>query len=171
MDLKTAILAKHSKAQTQAITRQIGKNPDLFAVLWQMVLDGEPPLPQRASWILDNCVQAHPTLFEPYLEEAIAFLPLPNHNAVHRNLTKILARMDIPEDLQGQLYDLCINWLIAPQIAVAIKAHSMTIAANIAKGIPELEEELAFVINDQLEFNSKGFKARGRQVLKQLKKN
>lgn len=170
MDLKSLILAEHSKAHTLAVARQIGHDTKQFAALWDLVQNGEPPLPQRASWIMDACVEAHPTLFEPYLEPATKALSLPSHNAVHRNLTKILARMHIPEELQGVLYDHCIQWLIDPAIHVAIKAHCMTIACNIAQGIPELEDELAFVIKDQMEYNSAGFRARGRNILRKLKK-
>lgn len=171
MDLESSLLAEHTKANAMAISKYIGHDPDRFAELWQLIKTGEPPVPQRASWVLDTCLEAHPVLLEPYVAEAVSLLSKPNHNAVHRNLTKVLSRILIPEDLQGNLYDLCINWLINPQIAVAVKVHSMTIAANIAAGIPELEEELSFVIKDQMEFNSSGFKARGRHILKKLNEN
>ena len=45
----------------------------------------------------------------------------------------------------------------------------MDIAYNIASDIPELKEELALVINDQMEFNSAGFKSRGKRILKKIK--
>ena len=170
MDLKSLILAEHSKAHTMAVAQFIGNDHEKFGELWELVKNGEPPVHRRAAWVMDACVEANPVLFEPYLVDAIDFLPRPNHNAIHRNLTKVLARMNIPEDLQGQLYDICLNWLISPQIHVAIKAHSMVIAYNIAKGIPELEEELAFVLKDQMEFNSAGFKSRGMKILKKMNK-
>lgn len=171
MDLKTVILADRSKAHTEAITRQIGDDAEQFAELWELVEQGEPPLPQKASWILDKCVEAHAQLFEPYVAPAIQMLHVPNHQAVHRTLTKVLSRVAIPEEFQGKLYDLCINWVAEPKIPVAIRVHSMSVAANIAQGIPELEEELAFVIKDQMEFGSAGFKARGRHILKKLQES
>ena len=47
----------------------------------------------------------------------------------------------------------------------------MSLAAKIAAGIPELQEELALVIESQMEFNSAAYKARGRRILNLLRKS
>ena len=168
MNLKEALLKEHSKAQKNIIVEMIGDNKALFFELWTIIKTGEAPLPQRAVWVFDSCVAQHPALFDYILDDAIAFLPGNHHNAIHRNITKALSRTEIPERHQGVLYSLCIDWLLSPTIAVAIKAPCMTIAYNIAKPIPELQEELALVIKDQMEFNSAGFTSRGRKILKKM---
>lgn len=170
MNLEEALLAEHSKAQKDKIATIIGDSMTLFAELWEIIKTGEAPLPQRAAWVFDTCTKNYPQLFESILDDAILFLPLPNHNSIHRNISKALARIDIPEEHQGVLYSLCIDWLLSPKIEVAIKAHCMTIAYNIAAPIPELREELALVIEDQMKFNSAGFTSRGRKILKALAK-
>ena len=171
MDLKQALLQEHSKANAVAIASRILAGEYSFEAFWELVKQGEPPLPQRASWVLDTITEADPTHFQPYLEEAVALLLKPNHNAVHRNLLKALGRMDIPEALQGELFDYCINNLLNPRSLPAIQAFSMSLAANIADGIPELKEELALVIESQMDFNTAAFKARGRRILSLLRKS
>ena len=171
MDLKQALLQEHSKANTLAIARHILAGAPTFEALWELIKNGDPPLPQRASWVLDAVTEAEPDSFQPYLPEAVSLLLQPNHNAVHRNLLKALERTDIPEELQGELYDYCINTLLNPKALPAIQAFSMSLATKIARGIPELQEELALVIESQMEFNTASFKARGRRILSLLRKS
>ncbi len=171
MDLKQALLREHSKTNTLAIARYILAGGGAIEELWELIRNGEPPLPQRASWVLDAVTEESPESLQPYLPEAVALLQQPNHNAVHRNLLKALERTAIPEELQGELYDFCLNILMNPRSLPAIQAFSMSLAAKIAKGIPELEEELALVIESQMEFNSAAFKARGRRILSVLQKS
>ena len=171
MNLQQALLREHSKANTLAIARAILSGENTLEELWELIRAGEPPLPQRASWVLDAVTEQAPDSLQPYLPEAAALLLAPNHNAVHRNLLKALERADIPEELQGELYDYCINILLNPRALPAIQAFSMSLAAKIAAGIPELQEELALVIESQMEFNSAAYKARGRRILNLLRKS
>ena len=147
----------------------VAQSPALFAELWSLIKTGESPIPEYGTWLLESSFALNHDLIQPHLEDMIDFFPKPNHNAIHRGLSKILAQVEIPEDYQGELFSLCIDRLLSPQVHVAIKAHSMDIAYNIASDIPELKEELALVINDQMEFNSAGFKSRGKRILKKIK--
>lgn len=170
MDLEEALLKEHSKAQKDIIVEIIGGSKPLFLKLWEIIQTGEAPLPQRASWVFDTSVEKHPELLDDILDDVVAFFPGAHHNAIHRNLAKVLCRIAIPEKHQGVLYSLCIDWLLSPTTAIAVKAHCMTIAYNIAKPIPEFREELALVIQDQMEFNTAAFTSRGRRILKILRR-
>ena len=150
MDLKTEISTRHSKEHTEALAQRILDDPPKFEELWSLIKVEEPPIPQRGAWVLDKCATKRPDIIQKYIPELIQHLPKPNHNAVHRSISKALSMVAIPEEHQGELFSLCIDWLMSPNIHVAIKAHSMSIAYNIAKGIPELEEELALVIRENI---------------------
>ena len=169
MDLANLILAERNKEHTRYLAEEvIGNNEEAFAQLWQLVKEGEPPLPRRAAWVLELCAENHPHLTTPLLQEFVAQLEKPGHPAVGRHLAKILARRPIPEELQGILYDLCLRWILSPAQPVANKVHCMEIALGIARGNEDLAAELVLVIKDQLEFSSAGFKARARKVFKTL---
>ena len=171
MNLRQSLLREHSKANALAITRQILTGVFTFEELWELIRNGDPPLPQRASWVLDTVTAEAPDSLQPYLPEAVSLLLQPNHNAVHRNLLKALERTAIPEEFQGELYDFCINALLNPKALPAIQAFSMSLASKIADGIPELQEELTLVIESQMEFNTAAYKARGRRILSILRKS
>lgn len=160
-----------SKQDQLQLTNQIGANLELYRYLWKLVREEtDHSRFSRAVWVLESCSIRRPFLITSILDEIIEFLPLPNHNGTHRSLVKILAHLEhIPEQHQGILYSLCIDWLLAPKKHVAIKVHCMEIAAQIAQEEPDLQEELRLVITDQLDYNTVAFKARARKILKKLK--
>ena len=94
---------------------------------------------------------------------------LDHHNSIHRNLGKALLRVEVPDDLQGDLYDICVRHLLSPTIAIAIKAHAMEIATRIAMPYVELRQELIEVLDELMKDGSAGITSRGRRMLKQLK--
>ena len=114
------------------------------------------------------CQEARPSLLHPHLQAMADFLPHADHDGIRRNLVRILAHAPLPTERDGELYDLCLQWLRSAKVAVAIQAWCMDIAARIAMPYPELREELAFVIEAQLPYGSAGYVSRGKKTLKQL---
>ncbi len=170
MDIKQQLIAEHSKENSQKIAKYVGRDLRRYRKLWKLVVEAEPPIPQRAAWVLDHCPMSYTPKINPLLPEMIAHLERPSHDGVKRNIVKILAQADIPEDHSSALFDRCIEWLISAKTAIAVKAHCMDIAANIAMPYPELREEVAVVINDQMAHGSKGIVSRGKQVLARMKR-
>jgi hypothetical protein len=78
--------------------------------------------------------------------------------------------MDVPEEYEGVLYDQCLKDLSNPKTATAIKVFGMTVAANIAQKYPEMHEELALSIEQQIPYSSVGYASRARKLLKRLRK-
>src|SRR3546814_9733385 len=66
---------------------------------------------QRTSWAVMHCVTRQPTLITPYLEKMINLLDKPVHDAVKRNITRILRDIDIPKAFHGQVADHCFRLL------------------------------------------------------------
>jgi hypothetical protein len=75
---------------------------------------------------------------------------------------------DVPKRLQGRVIDLCFKYLSDKKEAIAVRAFSMTVLANLTKDSDELRKELKIVIEDHLPYGSPGFTARARKVLKQI---
>lgn len=66
--------------------------------------------------------------------------------------------------------NICFAYLESPAEALAIKVFSMTVLGNLAKLYPEIIPELKLLIEDQLPYQTAGFKSRGKKVLKVLEK-
>lgn len=171
MDLEKLILADRSKPKIIQIVKMIGNDLKRFAQLWKILMTGEKPLPQRAAWILEYCIIAHPDLLTPYYKDAITLLKNRNlHNAIHRSVSKSLSNTIIPEEYHGELFSICMDLLLSPNTKIAIKAHCMEVAFQIATPYEELQEELSLVIKELLPNGSAGIRSRGNRILKDLKK-
>jgi len=171
MDLKTALLEEHSKAQAMKIVRYIGTDQKRFDELLKLFLTNEYRISQRAAFSLGHSCEAYPHLIAPHLRTIIENLQDDTvHDAVKRNTVRVLQNMDIPEDLLGLTADICFNFLDNPKEAVAIRAFSMEVLFNICKKEPDLANELKLVIEDHYEHGTSGFKSRGKKILKKLNK-
>ena len=171
MDIKTALLEEHSKAQAMKIVRYIGSDQKRFDELLKLFLTNEYRISQRAAFSLGHACQARPYLIAPNLRLIIENLQDDTvHDAVKRNTVRILQDIDIPEDLLGLTADICFRYLNDPKVAVAIRVFSMSVLYNICKKEPDLSNELKLVIQDHYEHGTAGFKSRGKKILKQLNK-
>lgn len=169
MNLEAQLLKEHSKVNTDKITSYIGSDQEKFRKLMRLFFSEEYKIVQRAAWAMSNCACAHPELILPYLDKLVLNLKgKDNHPAVKRNTLRILQFITIPERLQGELIDICLNFIADKKEAVAIKAFAMTVVHNIGKHEPDLMRELKILIEDQMPYTSAAFQSRGYKILKQL---
>ncbi|MEM7372308.1 MAG: hypothetical protein AAF587_27060 [Bacteroidota bacterium] len=169
MTLRDMILDEPTKARKTEIAAYIGDDQEKFTRLWQLIKTDSPPVPRLAAWIMEEVTAQHPFQVTAHLQDIIDFLPGDFHDGVRRNLVKILSRTPLPEDRQGELYDLSLAWLMSGNQPVAIKVWCMEICASIAWPYPELRDEVCMVIEEQMPFGSAGFRSRGKRILKRLK--
>ncbi|MBL7872384.1 MAG: HEAT repeat domain-containing protein [Cyclobacteriaceae bacterium] len=171
MNLLNEIRSEHSRDQMLRIVGYVGSSPKRFADLVKIFLTGPYRVTQRAAWPLSNCVELHPELVYPHLKRIILFLgKTDEHDAVKRNILRLLQFISIPKSLQGKTANLCFQFLGNTKEPIAIRVFAMTVLANLAKVNPELKNEIILIIEDQLPYGSAGFVSRGRKVLKELKR-
>lgn len=167
---KIRLESGHSKEITASIVADIKNAPDRIYELMDCFFADDWRLSQRAAWPVGIIGESHPEWMIPFMEQMIAYLKTPKHNAVVRNTVRLWQNMEIPEVWHGEIFELCFGFVTTPTTPIAIKAFSMTVCENISKNYPELKEELILAIEDQMEFGSSGVKNRGQKLLKKLKK-
>lgn len=163
-------MADHSKEQTMQIVAYVGSDEQRFKALIDLFLGTDNRLSQRASWPVGYSAIAHPWLINPFLETMLEQLERPVHNAVKRNTIRIMAEIEIPEELLGPAADICFRFLDDPKEAIATRVFSMSVCFNIVKKEPELAPELRLIIEDHYPHGSAGFKSRAKRILKELSK-
>ncbi|MET6997371.1 hypothetical protein [Chitinophaga defluvii] len=167
MELLDEILWEHSREQAVKITVWIGNNPRRFKQLLSLFLEGEYRVVQRSAWIISMVAQKHPGLIAPHLHLMVKRLKdegIPV--AVKRNVIRILQFIPIPEDLHGEVMNICFEFLSDPQETIAVRCFSMTVLDNLAKAYPEIKQEIMLIVSDQLQHApSAGFRSRARRVL------
>jgi hypothetical protein len=172
MNIREAILAEHSKAQSLRIATYIGADKARFAELMKCVLQGEYRVAQRGSWVVSNVAQTHPALIRPYLQRMIDSLTEPGyHEAVKRNIVKVLADIDIPEKYRAQVFDVCITLLQSLEEPIAVKAYAITALQQVCRHHPELKAEVVPLITHlRMMSDAPAILSRAAKTLKYLEK-
>jgi len=169
MNLEAEILKEHSKRQTVRIAAWIGGDRARFKLLMELFLHGDGCLSQRAAWILSHCEENHPELITPWLKQMINKMQEPGvHDAVKRNVVRILQCIDIPPALQGAVTSLCFDYLSSPATPIAVKANAMTVLLNIVERKPDLKHELQMIIEQMFLYVGPALQSRGKKVLRHL---
>lgn len=168
MDIRAEILREHSKAQVRRIADYVGDDPERFGELMRLFLTAEYRVTQRLAWVLSYCADSHPALIAPYVGHMLGYIHQhPElHDAVRRNVLRVLQWVQIPSEQQGLAVEVCFAYLTAPHTPVAIKAFAMTVLDRIAREHPELSQELKLVLTEQLPYQTAAFVSRAKQLLK-----
>lgn len=172
MDLRAQILKEHSKANADKIAAWVGNDQKRFSLLLDLFLHDEYRVVQRSSQIITKIGDLHPQLIIDNIDTLVNRMAEPGAPvAVKRNVIRLLQFVPIPEHLHSIVMNTCFDLLADVKETVAVRAFSMTVLANLAKFYPDIKQELAAIIEDQLELDpTPGFKTRGQKVLAQLKK-
>ena len=125
---------------------------------------------QHAAWPVGILAEKHPTILLPYLPRMVSNLDEPKHDAVVRNTLRTFQFMVIPEELQSEVYDRCLEYLSNPKYPIAFTAFGMTVCADIAMQDPELREEVIAAIDYRMPHGSSGIRARGAKEKRRLLK-
>ena len=170
MKLKNAILEEHSKAQTDRIVKYVGHDKKRFDALMNLFLTGEGLVLQRAGWPLSYCAQNNPDLVLPHLGKLLKLLQKPNvHNAVTRNIVRLLQDVTIPSRYQGQVMAICFDFIASPEQPAAVKAFSLSILEHLAQSYPDIVPELKLIIEERWPYETAAFHSRAKKILKRFK--
>ncbi len=169
MKLREEILKEHSKAQCAIIVKWVGNNQQHFDELFDLFINDEAIVVQRAAWPMSYCVIDHPTFINKHWSSFLKNLSRPKlHDAVKRNSVRLLQHVNIPEKYQGEVMNICFGYVESATEAVAIKAFSLTILGNLAKQYPEIIPEIKLMIESQLEDQTAAFKSRAKKLFKSV---
>jgi hypothetical protein len=169
MNLREEILKEHSKSQRDKIVSWVGDSQQRFNELFSLFLNDECRVTQRAAWPVSYCVEAHPEFINNNFDNLLKNLQKPNLNdSIKRNSIRLLQHVSIPKKYQGQVMNICFEYLESPTEAVAIKAFSLTMLGSLAKQYPEIIPEVKLLIEDQLPHQTAAFKSRAKVFLKSV---
>jgi len=169
MQLRETILSEHSKANCTRIASWVGSNQQRFDELFDLFLNDEYRVVQRAAWPLSNAVIAHPQLIQKHFGRLLKNLNKTGlHDAVKRNTVRLMQDISIPKKYQGKVMNICFDYIISPVEKPAVKAFSLTVLQNLSKQYPEIKQELKTIIEDRWDLESTAFKSRAKKIIKDL---
>ncbi len=115
MNLREEILKEHSKAQCNKIVQWIGNDQNRFDKLFELFLNDEYRITQRAAWPLSYSAIAHPEFVNNHLSGLLNNLKKAGlHNAIKRNSVRLLQHINVPKKFHGELMEICFRYVESP---------------------------------------------------------
>ena len=127
-------------------------------------LSNKSPENWRSAWLLFHCLKDVQEFLQEHCKELITAL-INKEGGHQRELIKIIFELQIPEDMEGPLYDTCFDiWCdLSRQPSVRIKSLEMLF--RIVQRHPELAAELESALDEHfLESLSPGIQSQCRKI-------
>jgi hypothetical protein len=169
VDLEMKLKDCNSREKSHLLKSTFLKTNTSLDELYQLVKFRDPEFNHRASWVFNHIIEEQPTWLEPYIDDLITWLPT-SVSSTQRDTLRSVTKYGIPNKNEGAWIDICFDFLLDPDQAVAVKVHAMEIAFRLTKKHPDLKNELLDVIDQFYEVSSYAFQARARKVRKGLEK-
>lgn len=140
---------QQSRALTTAIQKHVGDDYKRFQALAKLVFGKDKVLQQRAAWPFSEIILSHHNWMKSYWKQCAEVLKDESlHEALHRNVLRCLQVVEIPEPFQASILDTCLKSIMSERRAIAVRAFSITVAANICMQQPDLKRELRLILNE-----------------------
>ncbi|MDM8161623.1 hypothetical protein QUH73_17540 [Labilibaculum sp. K2S] len=169
MELKKLLDPFPVKEEARLVARSIAENPTYINELWDICISNEKHS-WRATWILDKIYDIAPDLVRLYLPQMIDLVPSLTNESKLRQYLKLISLEPLPSNISGDFINYCFDVLISSTSAIAIKVYAMQILYNFSLQEPDIQNELALVIEEQMENGSAGYCSRARRILKAISK-
>ena len=166
MKLKQTLLEEHSKLQCDKIVKWVSGKQDRFDELFELFITGENQVAQRAAWPVSFCIIRDPTLLTNHWKLFLSNLKKQDiHDAVKRNSVKVLTVITLPKKYEGEIMNLCFDYVASLTEPIAVKAYALTVLHKLAESYPEIIPEIKLLIDDQPR-RSAAFISRANKLLK-----
>jgi hypothetical protein len=147
--------------------------------LVDVTLHPEPDIAFRATWILENVFLQDPEIYLRDLEYLLSKMEVVKAPGSKRHYAKIVMHITDPKapqiikdkvqtiDLE-QIVEQLFDWMIDPQIKIAVKAFAAEALFNLRHRYDWIAEELANQLQFLMRDGSAAIQTRGKKLLKEL---
>lgn len=170
MDIKKLIDPFPIKKEAELIAQSIAKEPKYIKELWQISISNEKNS-WRATYLIGKVYNVDPDMVRPYIPKMIKIIPKLQDESKLREYLKLISFEPLTKDISGDFINRCFDLMVHVTTAVAVKVHAMQILFNFTKVEPDLQNELALIIEEQMEHGSAGFCSRGRKILSKMNRS
>jgi len=154
MDLKNISGIRNIKE----IAKDASVDSILFNELFLNIKNENERIAYNASWAAGHLLQK----FNNYnLDNYLPMLIITASNTIKgglkRNIFKIIQYIKIPIDYQYDCADLAMSSLLNPKEDIAVRAYALSILEKLIPFIPELIDEVLFIIEKEKSFATPAF--------------
>ncbi|PKL80647.1 MAG: hypothetical protein CVV25_03865 [Ignavibacteriae bacterium HGW-Ignavibacteriae-4] len=125
----------------------VNSSPKEFDELIELSLSDKQPFAWRAAFILSTVMKKNDKRISSVIDEVINAID-GKPDGHKRELLKILLKLELSEEQESQLIDICINLWKELDSKPTVRFYALRMLMNIAKKYPDLESEIRLLTND-----------------------
>jgi hypothetical protein len=168
MTVRETLYQTLSKEETSEIASKIVRDEKMLSELMDCFFDANLRLMHKAANLLLECIGHDALVLQPYMQKLLDNLDGTAPEPVARNTFRLFQFIEVPEEFSGRLLDKAFLYFDDESQGIAVKVFAMTVIFNASLIWPELQNELAAMIEEKLPYGSAGFKNRGNKILKAI---
>ena len=169
MYLREHLQRDNLKWNWESIAADCIAEPELIPHLLAFCTDPETRVQQTAGASLGKIVDRDLDVLVPHLPQMLENLKPDPHDAVKRATVRVLQMVEIPEAIEGEVFDVAMRLVSDPGEPIAIRVFSMTTARRLCERYPSLRHELLPVVREIIETKpSPGTMVRAKRELEAL---
>lgn len=143
-------------------------HPEHFVEAIELAVSDRQPYAWRAAWLLWSCMDDNDQRIHFYIPKIINVLTS-KQDGHQRELLKILLRMELSEEQEGYLFDVCATVWEKINKKPSVRFTAFQFLVKIAKNHPDLSGEIAlFTQNQYLDSLSPGVKRSVSRMVSEL---
>lgn len=122
-------------------------HPEAFDEAVNLAVSDKPRYSWRAAWLLWSCMEKNDQRVQPFIQIIISSLHTKNDDH-QRELLKILLFMELSEEHEGVLFDLCANIWEKIHKKPSVRFNALKMILKITKHHPDLSGEVKLLLQD-----------------------
>lgn len=170
MELKDRLRSGMKKDEVNALVQEALASDEVFAQLAALACSTHKIHAMKASWVIGHASEVDNRMANTFLREWRSTLESTRIGGVQREMVKIISHCDLPNEMEGWFLDKCFMLLNSPASEAASKYHALTFAIKEVKKYPELKEELATILEGQLNWHTPAWQRYIGKRIAQLRK-
>jgi hypothetical protein len=123
-------------------------HPEDFEEAIKLAVSNKQPYSWRAAWLLWSIMEVNDLRIQGCIKDIIGAISNRNDNH-QRELLKILQQMEINEEYEGILFNLCASVWEKIKKKPSVRFTAVKMMVKIAKNHPDLSREIIFLTQDQ----------------------
>jgi len=123
------------------------ENSAVFDEAIQLALQSDERIAWRAAWVLFHAMEDYDPRLQPHLAAFVSALR-GKRDGHQREMLKIIERLKPDDDLEGELFDICMSIWENQGKSPSARITSFRIMYSIAKKYPELLQELNYLLQE-----------------------
>lgn len=144
-------------------------HPEYFEEAIELAVNNKQPYSWRAAWLLWSCIGENDSLIQKHIQKILENIE-DKADGHQRELIKILLEMNLNEEQEGYLYDLCVSLWKQVEKKPSVRFTAFRCMVKIAHKYPELSKEVILLSQEMyLGSLSPGVKKSIQKMLKQDK--